>query len=65
MGPGRADWLPSVAFGAGFTAGGLLLVLAPVFVASALTTILFPVWVIVFSLGLLDQSFTEDAGYLQ
>jgi hypothetical protein len=41
----------------------LLLVLAPVFVASALTTMLFLVWVIVVSLVLLYQSFTEDAGY--
>ena len=64
-GQGEADWPPSVAFGAGLTAGALLLVLAPVFVASPLTTILFLVWVIVFSLVLLYQSFTEDAGYLQ
>ena len=64
-GQGEVDWPPSVAFGAGLTAGALLLVLAPVFVASPLTTILFLVWVIVFSLVLLYQSFTEDAGYLQ
>jgi len=43
----------------------LALVLAPAFVASAVTTMLFLVWVIVVCLVLLYQSFTEDAGYLQ
>ena len=41
----------------------LALVLAPVFAAPALTTMLFLVWVVVVSLVLLYQSFTEEAGY--
>lgn len=42
----------------------LPLVLAPVFIAPALMTIAFLVWVIVVSLVLLYQSFTEESGYL-
>ncbi|MDA1036035.1 MAG: hypothetical protein O3B65_04030 [Chloroflexi bacterium] len=42
----------------------LTLVLAPILVAPALMTIAFLVWVIVVSLVLLYQSFTEESGYL-
>ena len=43
----------------------LALVLAPILVAPALMTMIFLVWVIVVSLVLLYQTFTEDAGYLR
>ncbi len=42
----------------------LVLVLAPVLVAPALMTIAFLVWVIVVSVVLLYQSFSEEGGYL-
>lgn len=43
----------------------LALVLGPVVVAPALMTVVFLVWVIIVSLVLLYQSFTEDSGYLR
>jgi hypothetical protein len=43
----------------------LLLVFAPMFVAPELMTMLFLLWVILVSVVLMYQSFTEDSGYLR
>ncbi|MDA0798998.1 MAG: hypothetical protein O2884_10060 [Chloroflexi bacterium] len=50
--PARLGWI------------SLLLVFAPMFVAPELMTMLFLLWVIVVSVVLLYQTFSEDSGYL-